>query len=73
MRRAFAVLAACFALALGISACGDSGPDSPSGGYDAQGYPLDESGNVSSDPEDYRELVCDKVGEMATDYEEECQ
>jgi hypothetical protein len=46
--------------------------DGPPGGYDSEGFPVDESGAVSSNPEDYRELVCERVGDMADDYQSEC-
>jgi hypothetical protein len=31
----------------------------PAGGYDAQGFPLDENGDVSSNPDDYHQSVCE--------------
>lgn len=52
-----------------ISAVGPGGTDSDSG------FPLDENGEVSSDPEDYRESVCKSVANdlyYADDYDAEC-
>lgn len=47
---------------------------SPSGGYDAKGFPLDENGNASSNPDDYKETVCNQPwAKDAPDYDQECR
>lgn len=64
-------------LVVGSSGCGQSSSSEaqgPPGGYDAQGAPLDESGKVSSNPDDYRELVCSQPwAKDAPDYEAQCE
>ena len=67
-RRIAVLPAVLLPLTLGVG-CGD---ESTAGGYDKQGYPRDASGQVSSNPEDYHESVCERVGDMASDYESEC-
>lgn len=40
---------------------------------DSQGYPVNGNGNVSTNPEDYRALVCgSQLGKDAPDYQQEC-
>jgi len=73
-----AAVAATFALgAVGcsdIDTDGSSGPSAPMGGYDDGGYPLDETGEVSTDPEDHREAVCESgLVDDLPDFEEECK
>lgn len=55
-----AITAVCIAIALGAAGCaGSSEAEGPAGGYDAQGFPLDEGGHISSNPDDYHQSVCE--------------
>jgi hypothetical protein len=85
-KRGAAVAAVLSALALSLGACAESGSSSsggkdgnaatptPSGGYDSKGYPLDSSGEVSSNPDDYRDSICaTELAKQASDYDSECK
>jgi hypothetical protein len=76
--RLLALLVAAILGSTGLVGCADSGtsdgPPAPSGGYDAKGFPLDEDGDVSSNPDDYKETICGmEFAKEAPDYEEECE
>jgi hypothetical protein len=82
MRTRFVPILAALVLAGGLLAsCSDAtpssahgGPPPPSGGYNSKGFPLDENGDASSNPEDYREAVCNSgLVDDAPDYDEECR
>jgi hypothetical protein len=56
----FATAGVCMAISLAAAGCGGSSEaEGPAGGYDAQGFPLDENGHVSSSPDDYHQSVCE--------------
>jgi hypothetical protein len=56
------------------SAAGSDRYSSPAGGYDDKGFPLDANGDVSSNPEDYRKVVCESgMVDDYPDFEEECR
>jgi hypothetical protein len=76
--RLLGVLLAYVLGAVGLVGCAGSdsggGASAPPGGYDAQGYPLDERGNVSSNPDDYKQSVCaTPFAKEAPDYDQECK
>lgn len=50
----------CMAIALGVAGCGSSsGEESTGGGSYAEGFPTTDSGEVSRDPQDYHQSVCE--------------
>lgn len=61
IHKRYAIAAVCVAvMALGTAGCGDSSEvEGPAGGYDAQGFPLNENGEVSSNPQDYHQSLCE--------------
>jgi hypothetical protein len=55
-----AIAGVCIAIAVGVAGCGNSSEvEGPPGGYDSQGFPLDENGHVSRNPQDYRQSLCE--------------
>jgi hypothetical protein len=75
-RRLIAIFAALM-LATASVGCGSGGTSSDSSGgmprTDSQGFPVDSSGNVSTNANDYRAILCNSAaGKAAPDYQQEC-
>jgi hypothetical protein len=75
-RMARRITAVLVAIVLGVagSGCSTSTGSSNEQNHDQKGFPLDANGNVSSNPDDYRESVCNtESAKEAPDYEQECK